>query len=242
MEKPGEKEARAPPTEAKNPTKTPPCPIQARPRTHPHPPPQRGSPPAPTSISRRPKVDQPPTRGGSAAKPKWISPRPEVDQPLIRGRSAAKPGWGGCRTPSTWQSCRRQPTPNLPQSAQSAVPPSPSIRSCAGPAHASLCARCVPCDCPPSSFMRPRVPLREPLWFPPRRPSGPARAPPAPPFVLVVSVVIAHPRRASCPPVSPFVRSVISPVVHPVPRGPRPRPHFPRTRLPGTPLSGPKKV
>ena len=32
------------------------------------------------------------------------------------------------------------------------------------------------------------------------------------------------------------------PVVHPVPRGPRPRPHFPRTRLPGTPLSGPKKV
>ena len=154
---------------------TPPHPNPQRRPTHPHPlapkwisprpkedqpPSQRRSAPVPTSISRRPKVDQPPSRSGSAAKPKWISPRPEVDQPLIRGRSAAKPGWGGCRTPSTWQSCRRQPTPNPPQSAQSAVPPSPSIQSRAGHARAPLCVLCVRCDCPsPSCFVSPVSPF-----------------------------------------------------------------------------------
>ena len=206
------------------------------------PPPQRRSAPDLTSISRRLKVDRPLSQRGSAADPRSISPRPEVDQPLIRGRSAAKPGWGGCRAPSTWQSCRRQPTPNLPQSAQSAVPPSPSIQFCAGHARAPLCARCVPCDCPPSSFVRPRVPLREPLWSPPRRPSGPARATPAPSFVSFVPVVIAHSRRVSCPPVPPLRALCDLPRVVPDVLGVASLPSLPRTRLPRATLAGPREV
>ena len=121
---------------------------------------------------------------------------------------------------ASWSSPRRpsspaRATPAPPFVSILIVPSLPVVLR--APPCPPLCASWSPSPGSPVGGSRPPICLnpRHPR-FPLRRPSGPARATPAPPFVFFVPVVIAPPRRASCPLVLPFVPLVISPPGSPV--------------------------